>query len=222
MRRIVAAQPARLERSRFWVIIHPMGVETSYDTGESVRAARERYFIDNGFGAGGNYEEKWARVDVGPIPFMIPNTPGRVRAIRYHDLHHILTGYSTKLVGEFEISAWEIASGCGRLWFAWMINMTGLVAGLFVNPRAVYRAFVRGRYTRNLYDRPFDDALLELQLGELRTQLGFVEEGEHEARSRDRLAFALWVTLAGLFSLLVVLVHLAAIGGLAWLILRVF
>ncbi len=195
-----------------------MGVETTYDTSERVRDARERYFIDNGFGAGGNYDEKWARVDVGPIPVMIPNTPGRVRAIRYHDLHHILTGYSTKLVGEFEISAWEIASGCGRQWFAWMINMTGLIAGLFVNPRAVYRAFIRGRHTRNLYDRPFDDALLEQPLGELRAQLGFFHDQDHRATPRDRLAFALWVTLAGLFSLLIVLLHVAAIGGLIWLL----
>lgn len=195
-----------------------MGVETTYDIGERVRDARERYFIDNGFGAGGNYDEAWARVDVGPIPVMIPNTPGRVRAIRYHDLHHILTGYSTKLVGEFEISAWEIASGCGRQWFAWMINMTGLVAGLFVNPRAVYRAFIRGRHTGNLYGRPFDDALLEQTLGELRAQLGFLHGHDHRATPRDRLAFALWVTLAGLFSLLIVLLHVAAIGGLIWLL----
>lgn len=29
-----------------------------------------------------------------------PNTHGRRRALAYHDLHHILTGYRTDFVGE--------------------------------------------------------------------------------------------------------------------------
>ncbi|MCA9719687.1 MAG: hypothetical protein H6713_14340 [Myxococcales bacterium] len=196
-----------------------MGVKTDYDPAERVRDARERYFLDNGFGAGGNYDEKWVRVDLGPIPVMIPNTPGRIRAVRYHDLHHIVTGYATDLVGEFEISAWEIGSGCGRLWFAWMINMTGMIAGLFVAPGAIYRAFVRGRHTRSLYDRPFDDALLERPLGELRAELGFASEAPAVASAADRRAFARWVTIAGLFCLLIALLHVAALALLVWLVI---
>ena len=51
------------------------------------------------------------------MPF--PNTPSRKRAVRYHDLHHALTGYATDLTGEFEISAWEIGSGCADHVAAW-------------------------------------------------------------------------------------------------------
>jgi hypothetical protein len=33
-------------------------------------------------------------------------------ALPPHDLHHVATGFDTTLVGEAEIGAWELASGC--------------------------------------------------------------------------------------------------------------
>jgi hypothetical protein len=42
---------------------------------------------------------------VGPLAFKIPNTPSRKRAVRYHDLHHTLTGYRTDFRRECEIGA---------------------------------------------------------------------------------------------------------------------
>jgi hypothetical protein len=184
----------------------------------TLREARERFFIANGFGAGGNYDDAWVKLMLGPITVAFPNSSARVRAVRYHDLHHLMTGYSTHIIGEFEISAWELAGGCGRLWFAWMINMTGLFAGLLVAPRAVYRAFVRGRHTRNLYDRPFNDALLELRLDELRAELGF--DAHVEPRAIDRVMFVIWVALASIASAALLVALLAPVAGLVWLLLR--
>ena len=31
----------------------------------------------------------------------------------WHDLHHVATGYGTGLIGEAEISAYELRAGCG-------------------------------------------------------------------------------------------------------------
>ena len=45
------------------------------------------------------------RLAFGPVRFAFPNTAGRVRAVRYHDLHHVVTGYATDWTGEAEIGA---------------------------------------------------------------------------------------------------------------------
>src|SRR5262249_54266001 len=110
-------------------------MKTSYDPSLTLRAARAAFFEANGFGADGGYSAKWVDFKLGPIPMAFPNTASRVRAVRYHDLHHVLTGYATDLRGEFEISAWELGAGCKDFWMAWQLNLAGLAGGMLMIPR---------------------------------------------------------------------------------------
>ena len=135
-----------------------------------VREARAAYFEANGFGDGG-YRDAWVTFKVGPFPVAFPNTAGRVRAVRLHDLHHVATDYDTDLVGEAEIGAWELASGCRDFWAAWVLNGLAMLGGVWLAPRRVWRAWQRGRRSRNLYEGEWDEALLELRVGELRRRL---------------------------------------------------
>ena len=64
-----------------------------------IRDARAQYFAENGFGDGG-YTATWVKVQAGPLPIYFPNTAARVRAVRLHDLHHVVTGYDTMWTGE--------------------------------------------------------------------------------------------------------------------------
>lgn len=164
-------------------------------TSETMREARARYFADNGFGEDGGYSKKWVDFSIGPIPFPFPNTPMRVRAVRYHDLHHIITGYDTDLRGEFEISAWEIAAGCGGFLVAWQLNLGGMAGGLFLNPRRTFRAFLRGRRSQSLYGKPLD-GLLDADVEAVREQMS-VPRDVPRARPTDVLLFAT-ATSAGL------------------------
>src|SRR5579859_7229101 len=136
-----------------------------YDTASTVRAARERYFEANGFGAGGTYAQAWAPVKLGPLEFVIPNTAQRVRSLRLHDLHYIATGYATTLAGESLIGAWELGSHCRDHWAAWVLNASAFSFGLVLDPVGLWRAFVRGRRGRNLYDRPWDETVLDRSVG---------------------------------------------------------
>lgn len=145
--------------------------KATYDPASTMRDARTLYFQVNGFGESGGYDDPWVDFKLGPIPMPFPNTPGRVRAVRYHDLHHVLTGYDTDIVGEFEISAWEIAAGCKGFVAAWQLNLGGMFGGLLVAPRRTLRAFLRGRHSRTLYGDDLE-ALLRSQVGELRTRMG--------------------------------------------------
>jgi hypothetical protein len=172
------------------------GARHDYDPAWTLRQARARYFEENDFGEDGGYGDRWVKLKLGPFPYAIPNTQGRVRAVRYHDLHHIMTGYRTDWIGEFEIAAWEVGSGCRDLAAAWFLNLSGMFAGLFLSPRRIFRAFVRGRNTRNLYGHTFDDALLDARVGEKRAELGLDREVP-AATPADVLRFLVFV-MAGL------------------------
>ena len=165
-----------------------------YDAALTLREARGRYFAANGLGEGG-YEDKWVRFAVGPVRFAIPNSAGRVRAVRYHDLHHVVTGYATTWTGEGQIGAWEIASGCRDMIAAWVLNLYAMWVGLWISPRSIWQAFARGRHSRNLYGEHWSDALLDQSVGDTRRRLA-LERETPRATLGDALGFASWIVAA--------------------------
>src|SRR5215207_5614099 len=138
----------------------------------TLRDARALYFAANGFGADGGDSERWVEVRVGRFPLWFPNTRGRRVSVKFHDLHHVLTGYPTSFRGETEIGAWEVSTGLGRHYVGWLLDLLAFAAGLFINPRGVFRAFVRGRQSRNLFSREWDERFLSRAVGEVRRSLG--------------------------------------------------
>jgi hypothetical protein len=193
-----------------------MGTATTYDPGLTLREARARYFIDNAFGGPeGNYHERWVKVYLGPVPLVFPNSAARVRAVRYHDLHHVLTGYATTMKGETEIAAWELASGCRTMVAAWVLNLLGMAIGLLIDRRALLAAFVRGRHSGNLYEGEALDALLARPLGEQRATLRLDREPP-PATVADRAAFAAYVAGGVVLQLVVLAILLLPLVAVAW------
>jgi hypothetical protein len=182
----------------------------TYDPSHTLAEARDVYFEANGFPAGGGYDAKWVDFELGPIPMPFPNTDGRRRAVKIHDLHHVLTGYQTDIWGEFEISAWEVGSGCRNYYAAWVLNLGGMATGMLTVPHRTIRAFLRGRKTKNLYATRFDDALLARKLGAVR------EESRLDRRSAE-----LRPTTAGDIAALLFWWQVGAWGSLALLPLAI-
>ena len=191
-------------------------MHASYTPEMTMRAARDLYFDVNGFGADGGYADTWVDFKLGPLPLPFPNTPGRIAAVKFHDLHHVMTGYETHATGEFEISAWELGAGCASFPAAWVINHGGLAAGLVAAPRKVFEAYVRGRRSRTLYGESFEP-LLDRQVGEMRAAFLRPAEG---ATARDAAAFA-FTALSGIvigLMFMAVVLPLVPIGLVAtWL-----
>ncbi|HEY3500420.1 MAG TPA: hypothetical protein VGK73_37265 [Polyangiaceae bacterium] len=192
--------------------------QVHYAPDQTLREARDLYFRVNDFGENGGYDDAWVDFKLGPLPLPFPNTSARVRAVRYHDLHHVITGYETNALGEFEISAWEIAAGCKGYVAAWQLNLGGMFAGFLVSPRRIVRAFLRGRHSETLYDRPMD-ALLASTVGTTRESTG-VDRPTRRTSVGDGVLFAL-ALLAGLatalFTLPLVLLFLPlGLGTLAY------
>ena len=162
-----------------------------YEGSATLRENRARYLEKNGFGDGG-YEDSWVTLKtLGPLKIGFPNTAARKRAIRLHDLHHVLAQYGTDWTGEGEIGAFEIGAGCGKHWAAWFLNASAMSFGVLIAPRATHRAFVRGRHARSLYDREWDESLLEERTSDMRRKLR-LDAPPPAATLADELHFAAW------------------------------
>jgi hypothetical protein len=153
-------------------------------TTTTLGAARADYYKVNNFGDDGGDSLDRVPLKVLGITFKIPNTAARKHAVKFHDLHHVVTGYQTDLAGEAEIGAWELATGCLRMPAAFVLNLFALAIGIVIAPRRMVRAWARGKATRNLYAEPAIDRLLGRTVEAVRTDLGLGAPAPR-ARLRD-------------------------------------
>ncbi|HEY0132867.1 MAG TPA: hypothetical protein VGB85_02270 [Nannocystis sp.] len=146
------------------------------DPQSTVRAARDRYLAVNGFSIAGYTEPTFTLTFLGR-QITLPNPPARQAAIARHDIHHVLVGYDTDLAGEAEIGVWELRGGCPTA-FLLFINGMALLAGIFIAPRRVWRAWQRARGSHTLYVDGLDyEAALDMRVVDLRRRLGLPDEG---------------------------------------------
>ena len=171
-----------------------------------VKDALELYFAEYHFKDGG-YNLKWFKIKLGPIFIPMPNIKSRVDAVKIHDIHHLITEYNADWKGEVEIGAWEIATGCGKYWAAWLLNLGSLFIGMFLFPRALHKAFMRGRNCKtSLYYNCNYPELLGKTLGELRSIIHI--DRQRKNSSADILLFLTWCLIAMSYHFLVILILL--------------
>ncbi len=116
--------------------------------GDELAAFYER----SGFGPAVGKRPRTVAVYTGCLLVPLPNIETRHRYLKYHDLHHLITGYSVGRIGEGEVSAWEL--GTGSMFVSptlGIMNLIALSTGLVLKPRRMWRAFQRGCASRNLY-----------------------------------------------------------------------
>lgn len=138
---------------------------------ETVRAGRDRYLAENSLSPE-SYTAPGFPIYVWKWSIRLPN-PG---LLRWHDLHHVVTGYGTGLIGEAEVSAYELRAGC-RSAMVFMLCVGAILFGMFVAPRRICRAWKRAKGTRTLYyaDISYDE-MLEMSVTDLRRHLGMLPD----------------------------------------------
>ena len=167
----------------------------------TVADALARHYVEHGLALDGGEHERWFRVRIGPLAFALPNPPARQRAVLYHDINHVITGYNTVFSdGEMVIAGHELGSGCGPYWIAWLINLGIFPLGLLRRPGAMFRAFLRGRRAESVYRWEDRATLRGMTVSALRVTLG-VPQGMPPARASDYLIFTLWSVVAVTFEL---------------------
>ena len=133
----------------------------------TVLEARDLYLAANGYSTAAYTDPKFA-IPVAGIRIRLPN-PG---LLHLHDLHHVVTGYDNSLVGEGEISAFELRGGCGKPLVGFLC-VSSIAIALLLSPRRIWRAWRRARGTRSLYSGKFNyEELLTMDVAALRQLVG--------------------------------------------------
>ena len=169
----------------------------------TVEAELRSFYQRHGFGDVLGSRARTVLVYTGCMLVPLPNIETRRRFLKYHDVHHLVTGYSVGRIGEGEVSAWELGSGSAFVSpTLGLMNLIALSTGLVLEPKRMWRAFARGCRSRNLYSAPVraavdagrwpDVAALRRQVLEVRLSRGPV---------------ALRVTEFGLYALLAMGLH---------------
>lgn len=141
---------------------------------ENVKAARDRYLAENSLSVE-SYRAKKFPIYLWKWAIYIRN-PG---FLHFHDLHHVVAGYGTGLVGEAEVSAYELRGGsCSPMILILCIG--ALLLGIFIAPARIRRAWKRAKGAKTLYrsEIPYEK-LLEMSVADLRQSLGIGRSG-HE------------------------------------------
>lgn len=129
----------------------------------------------------------------------LPNIETRHRYLKYHDLHHMITGYSVGRSGEGEVSAWELGTGSMLASpILGIMNLIALSTGWILQPRRMWRAFSLGCRSRNLYRRTTRDEIDRAQWKNVASlQAAFL--GDKEGRAPGmlrRLEFGVYLAIA--------------------------
>ena len=166
--------------------------------------ALAHHYAAHGLPSDGGASNPWFVVRIGWLKVRLPNPPSRRRAVIWHDINHVVTGYNTTFSdGEMSIAAFEVGAGCGRVAIAWFLNLSLFALGLIVRPRDVFTAFVRGRHSGSIYHIGRDAAsLAAMSVDDVRALLR-VDPGGGRPRLRDRIAFAVTSAIAWLLWLVV-------------------
>ena len=196
--------------------------DSDRDASITIGEALTRHYATHGLPPDGGESAPWFRVHIGPLVIPLPNPPARQRAVFFHDVNHVLTGYNTAFSdGEMAIAAFEVGAGCGRYLVAWYINLCLMALGVLFKPRAVFAAFVRGRNCASTYERIENRSELRAKtVVELRRLIG-VDAMVDPRPQRWRASFVAWTFAAWLTMLATAALPVALLWS-AWAIARAF
>ena len=148
---------------------------------------------------GGVSKNRWSPVGCRDLKVYLPNFDWRRKAIPFHDLHHVITGYPFCPTGEFQVAAWEFAAGRYPNRFSTLFCIPLVSLGALIIPKKQFLAFVRGRRSETLYERYDYEVLLTKTVGEIRDEI--LPPSAPEARFSDVTAYAKLVFLSAIVTM---------------------
>lgn len=137
----------------------------------NVKEALIGFYKFNRLNIAADFESHCVRVYIGCILAPVPNIKARMKYLKFHDLHHIMSGYGIDRIGESEISAWELGSRSCRKPIISIMNLFALSTGYILSPSKVTKAFYRGCRSKNLYymaDGMEESSIDQLNLHEMK------------------------------------------------------
>lgn len=172
----------------------------------SIDSEIKDFYLKHGFGNDIGVRPKLVRVYTGCMLVPMPNIETRRIFLKFHDLHHLITNYSVGRIGEGKISAWELGTGSAYINpMLGIMNLIALSTGLFLEPREMWNAFVRGCSSTNLYHSETRKDIDNARWGsvdELRQQ--FLETKSNKLMNIRAVEF-------GIYSLFAITIHMIVV-----------
>jgi len=113
---------------------------------------------------------KWWSFHVFGLRLTCYNFAWRRKALAYHDLHHVVTGYPCTMKGEMQVATWEFAAGPCPNRFAQLFCLPLVAMGAAIMPRKTFAAFREGRQCRSLFGLNLGSNIADWPVLDLRTK----------------------------------------------------
>ncbi len=169
----------------------------------TIEAELKAFYQKCGFGGALGMRSRTVPVYTGCMLVPLPNIETRRRFLKYHDIHHLVTGYSVGRIGEGEVSAWELGAGSAFISpILGIMNLIALSTGLVLKPKRMWRAFRRGCASYTLYP-----TLRREQVDSGRWPSTVALRGDILESRRSRLPLAVRAVEFGVYSLLAMGIH---------------
>ncbi|MEM7400866.1 MAG: hypothetical protein AAF304_02835 [Pseudomonadota bacterium] len=168
----------------------------------SIDSELKIFYSKHGFGEDFGFRPKTISVYTGCMLVPLPNIETRRTYLKYHDIHHLVTGYTVGRIGEGKISAWELGTGSAFINpMLGVMNLIALSTGLFLEPKDMWNAFKRGCISTNLYSKKMRNSVDNQKWSNIKQLQESVLEFKQDSVSIFRaIEFAL-------YSLFAVLIH---------------
>ncbi|MCG8328684.1 MAG: hypothetical protein MI974_13420 [Chitinophagales bacterium] len=133
----------------------------------TVEEKLEIFWSENCLGKRGLVDSRWNKFIIGSLSFYLPNLSRKGYLL--HDVNHLISGYGIDWLSEFEIAAWELASG-GRKGFylSWAYPVLGSLLGLIIIPKRTLAAFKKGSSQKNAHILSANRNILKMNFNELK------------------------------------------------------
>ena len=162
------------------------------------------FYRKHGFDEGTGERALTVPVYTGCMLVPLPNIETRHKYLKYHDLHHIVGRYGVGRIGEGEVSSWELGTGSvlASPTLA-LMNLIALSTGLVLEPKRMWKAFVRGTRSRNLYSASVRQRVERGEWGSVRELRGYLLE----VRTPSRFVSALRAVEFGWYAVTAMAIH---------------
>jgi len=117
----------------------------------NIHLALNNFYEESGFELETGKRPAFVEVFVGCLLIPLPNVETRRKYIKYHDLHHVINGFDASQAGEGEVSAWELGTGSMLHPILMFMNLIAISTALAVCPKRVFKAYLLGCKSKNLY-----------------------------------------------------------------------
>ena len=168
----------------------------------SLNSALQEFYLKHGFGSDiGKRKPLTVKVYTGCMLVPLPNIEARRKYLTFHDLHHLVTGFSVGRIGEGKMSAWELGTGTFLKYpTLGLMNLIALSTGLFLKPRDMWNSFLLGKTSKNLYSKSSRQSINfdQMDLPQLGKQV-FIQKN-YKINFLTKLEF-------GFYSFLAVIIH---------------